>query len=190
MRDQRGKMIFCSECQTETDHYNGHCGECFAENTDTTATTPDSELTAARVRELTQNLKGVYQGQPEAKAPEDPNTEIVAEIFGRELAESEESKEVVRGTIAEALTECADDLHSIGLMDDETRERMRELCQQPTGKKSELLPCPFCGSEDVVVGNICSSHYGICNDCEAEGPYSNEVRTESEAVIKWNTRHK
>lgn len=156
MCDQRGEMIFCSHCRTETEHYNGHCGECFAEN--------------------------------KSKAPEDPNTEIVAEIFGLELTESEESREVVQGTIAEALTECADDLHSIGLMDDETRERVRELCTP--SEEPKLLPCPFCGEVPELKEE--PPRYTV--HCTNPGC---GVRIETywcafpeRAVKLWNTRHK
>lgn len=34
-----------------------------------------------------------------------------------------------------------------------------------------LKPCPFCGSEDVTLGNTHTPHYRAqCEDCSAEGP--------------------
>ena len=57
---------------------------------------------------------------------------------------------------------------------------------------SELLPCPFCGGEDVEIDH--ASTYDVhhpdvyevhCPDC---GGRSGEGWTEDEAIAAWNTR--
>ena len=49
----------------------------------------------------------------------------------------------------------------------------------------ELKPCPFCGSDDVVVEETDTSGYVRCRGCGAEGGlrYSHD-----EAAAAWNSR--
>lgn len=49
----------------------------------------------------------------------------------------------------------------------------------------KLKPCPFCGSDDVVVEETYASGYVRCRGCGAEGGfrYSHE-----EAAAAWNSR--
>lgn len=49
---------------------------------------------------------------------------------------------------------------------------------------SELKPCPFCGGEaKLYSGRI---KYVFCKECFAT---NEDVKTESEAIEAWNTRH-
>jgi Lar family restriction alleviation protein len=53
----------------------------------------------------------------------------------------------------------------------------------------KLLPCPFCGSKDVIgetlkQGKIWFSFVG-CNNCRCAGPNCDD---EKQAIIDWNKR--
>jgi len=56
----------------------------------------------------------------------------------------------------------------------------------------ELLPCPFCGCEDIEVTQNTQSDYMSgwywtvgCTACEAEFAVSTEA---ADAIARWNTR--
>ena len=51
--------------------------------------------------------------------------------------------------------------------------------------EATLLPCPFCGGDDLSEGPY--SPYVICNGCGAFGPGNSDV-THEEAIEAWNTR--
>ena len=57
--------------------------------------------------------------------------------------------------------------------------------QEECTRKGVLLPCPFCGSE-----NIRTSNWGMwrcwCPECIAK---SDDCLRERDAIKKWNTRH-
>jgi len=164
MCDQRGEMIFCSECQTETDHYNGHCGECFTEN--------------------------------KAKAPEDPNTKKTVcgdDCFCPDciLDVNESKEEDPRERMVEAILESCDGLHSIGLMDDETRELIRELATQP--EESKFLRCPFCGERPQVkieYDRKPAGDHRLIHKCPIIGYVRSGWVTYESLLEWWNTRHK
>lgn len=57
----------------------------------------------------------------------------------------------------------------------------------------ELKPCPFCGSEDLIVlcddkifgyYHVQEGTYVHCNNCKAQGPYVGE-----DAETAWNNRN-
>lgn len=49
----------------------------------------------------------------------------------------------------------------------------------------ELKPCPFCGSDDVVVYSDHGAWRGACLDCDSEGRPTGE---HERAVEAWNSR--
>lgn len=52
---------------------------------------------------------------------------------------------------------------------------------------SELLPCPFCGGDDVRIA-VCmhdSWYYGECESC---GGRTDFYDSQAEAIAAWNTR--
>src|SRR5262245_28432908 len=69
------------------------------------------------------------------------------------------------------------------------RARLRGRCQmQGTFHVSELLPCPFCGSDDVFVSQaVQGSCWVVCENlhCGAIGPTQ---LTPAEALAAWNSR--
>jgi len=48
-----------------------------------------------------------------------------------------------------------------------------------------FLPCPFCGSSNVVLESYYEESYARCLDCGAEGPVSNCAEGEK----LWNNRN-
>lgn len=61
------------------------------------------------------------------------------------------------------------------------------------GSENFLKPCPFCGSENLI---IATETFGvvICKECGAQGGISYEVSSTSikraDAIRKWNERGK
>ena len=54
--------------------------------------------------------------------------------------------------------------------------------------KSELLPCPFCGSSAYVMKNPFTGHYSVrCKACGAE--ITGIIVSSGEAIEKWNRRN-
>lgn len=53
----------------------------------------------------------------------------------------------------------------------------------------ELLPCPFCGGDDITVDHAGrDTHYFVqCNDCDVIQDYDHGY-TKAEAITAWNTR--
>ena len=46
----------------------------------------------------------------------------------------------------------------------------------------KMLPCPFCGSEDVELAESITDYFVVCFDCEASGPH----KYSEEAIDAWN----
>lgn len=70
------------------------------------------------------------------------------------------------------------------------------FCEQlklPIEEESELLPCPFCGGEDLYVGELDFQLAGVhCNDCNGNIREGVNNRSQAEALCvakeKWNRR--
>ena len=58
---------------------------------------------------------------------------------------------------------------------------------------TELKPCPFCGSSNIIVELYVTGCNVKCKSCGAEGPiipnYANG-RQKEQAITAWNTRAK
>ena len=64
------------------------------------------------------------------------------------------------------------------------------MTDEPVTVTQALLPCPFCGSENVTtvwtrVSDDAQWWNGKCNDCDAATNYKQNI---AEAIIAWNTR--
>ena len=61
-------------------------------------------------------------------------------------------------------------------------------------KETKPLPCPFCGSSDVVLASSFGPDHGAgrwqmsCRKCGAQGPTSNTFK--NSAILRWNKRVK
>lgn len=55
---------------------------------------------------------------------------------------------------------------------------------EPEGKRrmEELKPCPFCGSNNLIVDGFTWVH---CKNCRTDGPLFNDRK---KAIKAWNTR--
>ena len=62
-----------------------------------------------------------------------------------------------------------------------------QQAQQECTKRGIMLPCPFCGSENIVISVI--SNWGLwrgwCQECLGK---SDERSSQADAIRKWNTR--
>lgn len=82
----------------------------------------------------------------------------------------------------------------------EMKIRIEEIRREVT--EVELLPCPFCGGEDlkVMTDNEMNMRYGgiravvMCNTCRAQGAIAKiegfESEAKREAIKLWNRRSK
>ena len=67
-----------------------------------------------------------------------------------------------------------------------------------TVDESTIAPCPFCGSQDVSVADVCGdgSRYVVeCDNCNAKGPFYFEKNnfdniTKQDAITLWNKASK
>jgi hypothetical protein len=78
--------------------------------------------------------------------------------------------------------------HGLTLIDSELHEIERKV-DEYRNKSVALLPCPFCGGEAILRKSKWPKEYAVeCVRCYTIPGYK-YVRTESEAILKWNTRH-
>lgn len=59
-----------------------------------------------------------------------------------------------------------------------------EQAQQECTKRGIVLPCPFCGSENIVISNW-GLWRGWCQECLGK---SDDQLSQADAIRKWNTR--
>ena len=59
-----------------------------------------------------------------------------------------------------------------------------EQAQQECTKRGIVLPCPFCGSENIVISNW-GLWSGWCQECLGK---SDDQLSQADAIRKWNTR--
>lgn len=75
----------------------------------------------------------------------------------------------------------------------ETENDKQREANSAAVQRRVLLPCPFCGSEDVGV-TITDDLFGCwvsCGSCEADGPMNpigNEATSHQDAADAWNRR--
>lgn len=72
------------------------------------------------------------------------------------------------------------------MLDDVTLALLGDrAAQERITARGELLPCPFCGSEEVEAELVCGEYFVTCNACNASSGFE---ETTEECVRKWNTR--
>ncbi len=49
----------------------------------------------------------------------------------------------------------------------------------------ELKPCPFCGGEALIDGDLLGASWVICRECGASGAQED---SDAEAIAAWNRR--
>lgn len=69
------------------------------------------------------------------------------------------------------------DIQRAMLGDHKAAERLTE--------QGVLIPCPFCGSEDVAINEQFMDSWGYCYGCRLEGPTKYDLQA---ARLAWNTR--
>lgn len=58
-----------------------------------------------------------------------------------------------------------------------------------TSHLTNLLPCPFCGDDDLLPMRLSSELWEVyCDFGECPARPTAYGRTEAEAIVKWNTR--
>ena len=61
--------------------------------------------------------------------------------------------------------------------------------KQRSKQKIVILPCPFCGNEDVLVDEVKPNVIAICCDnCQMIGPHHDTDQSLELAVSRWNER--
>ena len=78
-------------------------------------------------------------------------------------------------------------------------EVSRSVCQTNPGiafvfiarskQKIVILPCPFCGNDDVVVDEVKPNVIAItCDECQMIGPHADLDQSLEVAIQRWNER--
>ena len=79
--------------------------------------------------------------------------------------------------------------------DQEERQFSQDLDRWETAREKRskqkivILPCPFCGNDDVVVDEVKPNVIAItCDECQVIGPHADLDQSLEIAIARWNAR--
>ena len=68
-------------------------------------------------------------------------------------------------------------------------DRWETAREKRSKQKIVILPCPFCGNDDVVVDEVKPNVIAItCEECQVIGPHANLDQSLEIAIARWNER--
>ena len=68
-------------------------------------------------------------------------------------------------------------------------DRWETAREQRSKQKIVILPCPFCGNDDVLVDEVKPNVIAICCDeCQMIGPHADLDQSLEIAIARWNER--
>ena len=68
-------------------------------------------------------------------------------------------------------------------------DRCETAREQRQKRQIVILPCPFCGNDDVVVDEIKPNVIAItCDECQVIGPHADLDQPLEVAISRWNER--
>ena len=68
-------------------------------------------------------------------------------------------------------------------------DRWETAREKRSKQKIVILPCPFCGNDDVVVDEVKPNVIAItCEECQVIGPHADLDQSLEIAIQRWNER--
>jgi len=68
-------------------------------------------------------------------------------------------------------------------------DRWETAREQRSKQKIVILPCPFCGNDDVLVDEVKPNVIAICcEECQVIGPHADLDPSLEVAIQRWNER--
>ena len=68
-------------------------------------------------------------------------------------------------------------------------DRWETAREQRSKQKIVILPCPFCGNDDVLVDEVKPNVIAICcEECQVIGPHADLDQSLEVAISRWNER--
>ena len=68
-------------------------------------------------------------------------------------------------------------------------DRWETAREQRQKREIVILPCPFCGNDDVVVDEVKPNVIAItCDECQMIGPHADLDQPLEVAISRWNER--
>ena len=68
-------------------------------------------------------------------------------------------------------------------------DRWETAREQRSKQKIVILPCPFCGNDDVLVDEVKPNVIAItCEECQVIGPHADLDQSLEIAIARWNAR--